>query len=250
MLGAWSRSVARAALPFEVRRLLREMQRRLTRWPPVGSVRFGSLNRLTPISRVFGLDRGVGIDRYYIENFLARYADDIEGHVLEIGDDAYTRKFGGRRVGRSDILYATPENPHATIIADLTCADHIPSETFDCIVLTQSLHVIYDVRAALRTLYRILKPGAVLLATFPGISQISRYDMDRWGDYWRFTTLSAQRLFEDVFQAGNVTVQAHGNVLVAIAFLHGLAAQELRPGELNHPDPDYEVLITVRAVKP
>jgi len=104
--------------------------------------------------------------------------------------------------------------------------------------------------AALKTLYRILKPGGVLLATFPGISQISRHDMDRWGDYWRFTTLSARRLLEKVFPAANVRVEAYGNVLAAIAFLHGLATQELRQEELDYGDPDYEVLIAVRAVKP
>ena len=86
--------------------------------------------------------------------------------------------------------------------------------------------------------------------TCPGISQISRNDFDRWGDYWRFTALSAQRMLETVFPAANVRVEAYGNVLAATAFLQGLAAQELRPTELDYSDPDYQVLITVRAVKP
>lgn len=210
---------------------------------------WSNLRRFQPISQVFGFDRGQCIDRYYIETFLARHANDIRGHVLEVGDNVYTCKFGGERVIRSDVLHATPGNSQATIIADLTCADYLPSETFDCIILTQTLQFIYDVRAAIRTLHRILKPEGVLLATFPGISQVSRYDMDRWGDYWRFTTLSARRLFEEVFLMGCVEVSTHGNVLVAIAFLHGLAAKELEPEELEYRDPDYEVLITVRAVK-
>lgn len=237
-------------LPIPARRWLRQKQQRLTRWPPVGLVRFGSLRRLQPISRVFGFDRGLCIDRYYIEAFLGRHSEDIQGHVLEIGDETYTRKFGGERVTKSEVLHVWNDNPKATIVADLTCADHIPSDTFDCIILTQTLQHIYDVRAAIRTLYRILKPGGVLLATFPGISQISRYDMERWGDYWRFTTLSARWLFEEAFPPETVAVKAHGNVLAAIAFLHGLAAQELRREELDSHDPDYEVLITVRAVKP
>jgi len=218
--------------------------------PPVGWVRFGSLRRLQPISRVFGYDRGLGIDRYYIEQFLASHAEDIRGHVLEIGDNAYTRKFGHTRVIKSDVLHVTEGNPKATIVADLTCADHIPSDTFDCIILTQTLNHIYDVRAALKHLHRILKPGGVLLASLPGLCQISRYDMDRWGDYWRFTNLSARRLFTEVFPQDHVEVKAYGNVLVAIAFLHGLAVQELKPEELETHDPDYQVLITVRAVKP
>ena len=231
---------------------LRWVQRRwerLTRWPPVGTVRFGSLRRVTPISKQFGFDRGTPLDRYYIEAFLSRSAADIRGHVLEIGDDRYTRKFGDSRVTRSDILYPHSGNPQATLVADLTNAEHISSNSFDCIIVAQTLQFIYDFRAAVSHLHRILKPGGRLLATLPGISQISRYDMDRWGDFWRFTSLSARRLFEESFPKGNVSVQAHGNVLAAIAFLEGLALEELKQKELDEVDRDYELLITVRAVK-
>jgi SAM-dependent methyltransferase len=213
-----------------------------------GRVSFGSLRRTTPISRQFGFDRGQPIDRYYIEKFLAYHANDIRGRVLEIGDASYTRRFGGNRVTLGDVLHVTQGNPQATIVADLTRADHIPSDAFDCIVLTQTLHHIYDVRSAIRTIQRILKPGGVLLATFPGISQIAT---DEWGSswYWAFTSQSARRLSEEVFPAENVKVEAHGNVLTAISFLHGLAVEELHQEELDSREPGYEVLITLRAVK-
>lgn len=213
-------------------------------------MQWGNLRRLEPVSRIFGLDRGLCIDRYYIENFLAQHAGDIQGRVLELADNDYTLKFGGEKVTRSDILHMTPDNPRATIVADLAAANTIPSETFDCIICTQTLQFIFDVRAAIKTLHRILKPKGTLLATFPGISQISRYDMERWGDYWRFTTLSARRLFEETFPPVHVRVEAYGNVLAGIAFLHGIAAGELSPKELMFRDPDYEVLITVKAAKP
>ena len=236
--------------PKAILRWVRRHWERVTWWPPVGAVRFGSLRRLAPVSRTFGLDRGTCIDRYYIEAFLAGSARNSHGHVLEIGDDSYTRKFGDGRVVQSDVLHLRAGNPKATLVADLTKARDIPSDTFDCIILTQTLQFIYDVRAALSHLYRILKPGGVLLATMPGISQISRYDMDRWGDYWRFTTLSARRLFQEIFPQSNVTVRAYGNVLTAVAFLEGLAVSELKREELDHLDADYELLIAVRAVKP
>lgn len=223
---------------------------RLKPQPPLGQIDFGNLRRVTPISQVFGFDRGKCVDRYYIESYLGLQTDDIQRDVLEIGDDTYTRKFGANRVDNSEVLHIWQDNQKATMVADLTNGENIPSNTFNCIILTQTLSHIYDVKAALRTLIRILKPGGVLLATMPGISQISRYDMDRWGDYWRFTTLSARRLFEEVFPASNVTVKAYGNVLTAIAFLHGLAAEELNQEELDYSDPDYEVLIAVRAEKP
>ena len=47
------------------------------------------------LSRDFGFDRGTPIDRYYIESFLSTHASDIRGHVLEVADNTYTRRFGG-----------------------------------------------------------------------------------------------------------------------------------------------------------
>ncbi len=227
----------------------RQNKQRRKRRPSVGEVCFGDLRRLSPISRRFGLNRGRPIDRYYIESFLARHADDIRGHVLEIKDSSYTQRYGSGRVSASDVLDIAEENPQATIVADLTRADHVSADAFDCIICTQTLHFIYDVRGAVRTLQRILKPGGALLATFPGISQTS---CEKLGEHyrWAFTRLSARQLFEEVFPAQNIEVEARGNVLAATAFLHGLAVQELRKEELDHNDPDYELLITLRAVKP
>jgi SAM-dependent methyltransferase len=221
----------------------------LTWWRRPRSVRWGDLRRLTPISRVFGLDRGQPIDRYYIEAFLGEHRRDIQGRVLEIGDPTYTRKFGGDQVTRSDVLHAASGNPRATLVGDLATGQGIPNATFDCVILTQTLPFIYDVQGAIASAYAALRPGGVLLSTFPGISQISRYDMERWGDYWRFTDASACQLFGDVFGPENVTVTTYGNVLTACAFLHGLAAHDLKPEELDHHDPDYQVIIAVRTVK-
>ncbi len=235
----------RRLLPPRVRRRLV----RLTRWPPVGWVRFGSLRRLSPISPDWGSERGQPIDRYYIERFLAGNAQDIKGAVLEIGGNTYTRGFGGDRVTRSEVLHVAERKAGVTLIADLTRADHLATDSFECIILTQTLQVIFDLTSAIRTVYRILRPGGVALVTVPGISKISRYDMDRWGYFWSFTSCSARRLFEIAFPASGVEVTAYGNVLAATAFLHGLAAHELKQRELDYVDRDYELLITVRAVK-
>jgi SAM-dependent methyltransferase len=207
------------------------------------------LRRLEPVSRVFGLDRGKPIDRYYIERFLGRNAEAIRGHVLEIEDDRYTRSFGGEQVTRVDVLHASEGNPKATLVGDLTTGLGIPPTTFDCVILVQTLNVVYDAPAAVRGVHGALRPGGVMLATMPGISQISEVDMRQWGDYWRFTTRSAHQLFTDCFGSENVSVEAHGNVLTACAFLHGLAAEELEQRELAATDLAYQVVICVRAVK-
>jgi SAM-dependent methyltransferase len=205
--------------------------------------------RLTPVSNVFGHDRGRPIDRYFIEAFLGRHETDIRGRVLEVGDPGYTRQFGGERVTQSEVLHAAEGNPQATIVGDLATGLGIPRDAFDCIILTQTLQYIYDVKAAVASCHAALKPGGVVLVTLPGISQIARWDADRWGDYWRFTPQSAVRLFGDTFGSASVQVRSHGNVLVACAFLHGLADHELTEAELSYTDPDYPVLITVRAVR-
>lgn len=130
--------------------------------------------------------------------------------MLEIADDLYTVRFGGDRVTRSEVLHVTEDNAKATIVTDLTQAEQIPSDVYDCIVLTQTLQFIYDVRKAVQTLYRILKPNRVLLVTLSGINRIGRYDMDRWSEYWRFTTLSASRLFEEFFPPAVLRFRAMG----------------------------------------
>lgn len=237
--------LARRHLSVETRRTLA----RLASWPPVGRVRFGSLRRLEPISRHFGCDRGQPVDRYYIERFLAGHAADVRGRVLEVADDTYTRAYGGDRVTFSDVLHVAERRAGVTRIGDLTRSSDFEADAYDCVILTQVLPFIYDVAAAVKTTHAILRPGGVALVTLPGISQISRPDMDRWGHYWAFTTASARRLFESSFERDAVSVRAWGNVLAAVAFLHGLAASELQDHELAHEDPDYQVLVTVRAVK-
>ncbi len=230
-------------------RSLKAVLRRMWRRAAMPRVRFGSLRRLEPFSRRFGLDRGQPVDRYYIESFLAGHAAAVQGRVLEIGDDAYSRRFGGDRVTWQDVLHVAPGYPGATIIADLARAPQIRSECFDCIILTQTLHYIYDVHAAAATLARILKPGGTLLATLPGISQVCRDQQDRESDCWRFTAASARRLVHEHFPGAACEVRTYGNVLAAAAFLYGLAASDLRRRELDHHDPDYPVTVAVAVTK-
>ena len=240
------RSAVRAVVPPGARQLVRGAGRRLRALEPV---RMGSLRRLSPVSRGFGFDRGLPVDRYYIEQFLASNAHAIAGRVMEVGDSAYTRRFGGSQVTRADVLNVDPGHPETTIVADLAVAHEIPADSFDCLVITQTLHLLYDLPAAVRTLQRILRPGGTVLATFPGISPLST---DRWSEtwYWALTPLAAKRLFGEVFGPENVEVAAFGNVLTSVAFLEGMATSELRRRELSFHDPQFPMLVTVRAFRP
>jgi SAM-dependent methyltransferase len=217
--------------------------------PPVDGIDFGELRRLQPISRAFGTDRGQAIDRYFVERFLDAHQADVRGRVLEIGDPTYTRRFGGDRVTKSDVLHVHDRNRHATIVGDLANAPHIPDASFDCIILTQVLQLVFDLPGSMRTLNRILAPGGTLLLTVPGISQVAADS--EWGNtwYWAFTIQSVKRLLAEGMPDCTAEITVNGNVLSSAAFLYGLAADELTATELHTPDPDYQLLITARVTK-
>jgi SAM-dependent methyltransferase len=246
--GTLFKQVARGALPAPVRRWIQRRRQSARPDTAVAAGFFGRPRRLEPVSREWGYDRGLPVDRYYIEGFLARHAEDVRGRVLEVGDDSYTRRYGGDRVTVADVLDVTANNPRATVVVDLNRAEQLPSETFDCIILTQTLHLIYDVQSALINLRRAMRSGGVLLATFPGLGPISQREYPgSW--YWGFTTNSARRLFEDHFPGDDVRIEGHGNALAASAFLYGFAAEELARDELDYRDPCIDMLIAVRAVR-
>ena len=201
-----------------------------------------------PVGRLFGRERGTPIDRFYIEGFLERHRSLIRGRVLEVADSTYSRRFGGDRVERFEVLHVT-NHAQATIVGDLTNAATLPTGQIDCFICTQTFNFIFDVQAAIRGAYQLLAPGGVLLATMSGISQISIGDATRWGDYWRFTPQSAQRLFGDVFGDQNVLVDFGGNCLSATSFLRGIAMEELSVDKLTVKDPEYPMTILVVARK-
>lgn len=207
----------------------------------------GTLRRTTPLSDHWGFERGTPVDRYYIQGFLEENRSDIRGRVLEVKDSSYTDKYG-IGVNQRDVLDIDAANPGSTIIADLAAAETISSDKFDCFILTQTLQLIYDTRAAITHAHRILRPGGVLLVTVPAVSRVAtRYGLK--SDYWRFTAASCLRLLGDVFGAKQVTVRSYGNVLTGVAFLMGMAHEELSRRELEVHDEYFPVVIAVRAVK-
>lgn len=215
------------------------------------SVDFGDLNRVTPLSAVWGTDRGEPVDRYYIHKFLYQHRGDIRGHVLEVKDSGYTDWFGGAQVAKRDVVDIDASNPAATIVADLAAADAIEASQFDCFIMTQTLHIIYDTLKVVAHAARLLKPGGVLLCTVPAVSRINYEDggLDG-GDYWRFTEASLRRLFADVFPIENVAITPYGNVQVCTAFLYGLSSMEMDSAVLDHHDPWFPLGYCIRALRP
>lgn len=215
---------------------------------PLGTVRLGDLDQTVPVHADFGWGRGTPVDRHYIESFLERRRGDIHGRVLEIGDDVYSKRYGGANVTRQDILHVHAGNPRATLIGDVSAASTLPPGSFDCIVFTQTLQLIFDLDAAVRNLHAALAPGGVLLVTVPGISQIDRGEWGRdW--FWMMTPAAVTRLFGPVFGEDRIEVQAHGNVYAATTYLQGMVVEELDAAKLDVDDAAYPVIVAVRARK-
>jgi SAM-dependent methyltransferase len=207
----------------------------------------GDFARTSPLDPDFGYGRGTPIDRYYIEGFLSACSSDIRGHVLEIGDASYSLRFGSE-ITRQDVLHIAAGHPSATIIGDLSESNVLPAESFDCMVLTQTLHLIYDVASAVRSIHAALRPGGAALVTVPGITRIDRGEWNsRW--FWSLTHNSARRLFGETFGHDATEVQVHGNIYAAICFLQGMALEEVDRTKLDVLDDCYPVIITIRAVR-
>jgi len=214
-------------------------------------VRLDDWTHKKPVSRRFGLDRGTPVDRRYIEAFLAEHAAAIQGRVLEVGETTYTEQFGNRdRIERSDVLHTAPRAPGATFVGDLAKPETLPLGEYDTFLCTQTLNFIFDPAAALAGVRRLLAPRGTLLLTVGGISQISRYDADRWGMYWGFTPQSLERLLDAVFPRAH-EIRSYGNPLAAAALLYGLAVEDLPdPSLLDRSDPDYPVILAAVARVP
>jgi SAM-dependent methyltransferase len=226
-------------LPF-VRRWARRLRRPRIRW--------GSLRRTEPLSADYGFDRGLPVDRFYIEGFLARHAEDVRGRVLEVCDATYTRRFGADRVDESDVLDVDERNSEATLVADLSELGSLPAARFDCVILTQTLQYVARPEAALRNVWQSLAPGGTALITVPCLGRI---DPELSAiDRWRFTDRGVETLLARACPGAELDVSGRGNVLVGVAFQMGLATQELRRSELEHDDDHFPLVVCARVRKP
>jgi hypothetical protein len=210
-------------------------------------VRWGHLRRTRPFSETYGFDRGLPVDRHYIESFLKRFELDIRGRVLEVGDSSYTMRFGGSRVTAHDVVDRSPANPRATIVADLAEVGSLPALHFDCLIVTQTLQYLSDPGAGIANLWHALDRGGTLLLTVPCTSRVDPEARD--ADRWRLLPRGLELLVRENCPEAEITVLAYGNLLTSIAFLIGLAEHELRELELRDLDEDFPLVACARVRK-
>lgn len=203
------------------------------------------ISKLEPMSRKFGFDRGKPIDRVYIEQFLQRNRKSIWGSVLEINTDAYTKRYGAKKVSHIDILDINKSNRDATIIGDLRDLSEVKDNTFDSLVITQTFGVIDEYQKAIAECHRILKPGGVLLATVSTMAPLHQ----RGSSYWRFNPLGAKYAFSKIFGTQNVSVSEYGNFHTGLAFWMGLAVEDMDENSFKKNDPEYPFILGIKAIK-
>ena len=204
-----------------------------------------AIPRTKPISRGFWTDRGHPVDRYFVEKFLAGNARFIRGVCLEVQNPNYARKYG-RDLERVDVLDVDSANPQATVIGDLRRLNGVASNVYDCAIITQTLHFIDDLDAAICEIKRVLKPGGTALITSPFLQKLERPEHT---DYWRLTPLSMSYLFGKHFASDRMEIRSWGNVLTGTALLVGLAQEDLRTAHLDQNDPQYPCILSMRATK-
>ena len=198
-----------------------------------------------PASRRWGIDRGKPLDRVYVEAFLERHRSDIRGRVLEIGGRYYTTTYGSNV--SECVVYDVVDGSDVDIVGDLSTGAGLEDDSFDCLVILQTLMMIHDIQGAADTIHRVLKPGGVALVTVNFLApNCDDPCHEMW--QWNMTPNALTKLLADRFGAENVTVEPYGNYAVASSFLAGLAAHEFT-GDIWLHEPGYEVVSSGRAVK-
>ena len=203
--------------------------------------------RTEPLCRNFGVERGKPLDRYYIEKFLNSRSALIRGSILEISENTYTRKYGSD-VSKSTVLTFDKTASAPSIYGDLTNQCTLPAEKFDCFIATQTLNFIRDVDMAVANAAHLLVSGGVFLGTVAALSPVSRFDYERWGDYWRFTDMGIKVLLEKHFSG--VKIYPYGNFSAARYFLDGVVLEDIPSKEiLDKKDEDFSIVIGFEAYK-
>lgn len=239
---------------FSIKKRLKYLYWGIYRTLPIRYLRTAQFRRHRPLGN--GKLRGTAIVRYYWDHYLNKYQADIRGRGLEIGTTYTINRFGGQALTHADAIDISAHSPEVTVVADLSRADSVPADTYDCFVNQFTMHVIYNVEAALYHSLRILKPGGVLLINFSCVDYYFPDGLDLGMGaplflYHCFTPIGVENMLRRVgVTEVDYELKTYGNLFTRIAYQMNMPAEELTSDELQHQDLHYPVLICVRIVKP
>lgn len=131
------------------------------------------------------------ITKKYTRDKLIRFlrAHRTDGYTLDIGcgNQAYKTLFP------NSICADIDPDRHPDVVADLHNLKQFASNSFDCVLCTEVLEHCYDPQKASEEMFRVLKPGGILLLSTRFIFPMH----DTPHDYYRFTKYGLQHLFQD-----------------------------------------------------
>ncbi|MBE5528318.1 hypothetical protein A9J41_12445 [Laribacter hongkongensis] len=131
----------------------------------INRLEFEALVAVTPVSEVFGLDRGISLDRVFITRFLQACRDLIRGDCLEVEEMACTHKFDQSGHVAHALKFSASPNGGGEVVADLSKPETVPQEGFDTFICTQTLNFIFDLDPVFESIHRLLKPSGRALIT-------------------------------------------------------------------------------------
>jgi hypothetical protein len=203
-----------------------------------------------PVSDVLpAIAHGMSIYSFYADQFLRGYRSELRGRILQIGPTEFSDKVLQESANVMVDRMSLEEFQNVITQNSSTEPAH-QIGTYDCILSTITLSHMFELKRAIALLHRMLKPGGTLLLAEAGIQRVENSELKSNQHYWNFTSLALQCLLGEVFPNDGITIKPYGNVMTAIAALHGLSSGRFKPQDLNFFDRDYEVLIGVCAVKP
>ena len=193
--------------------------------------------------------------RHYWEAFVAAHRDDLRGRGLEVGTTDTLQRHGGPALTSAGAIDVAPRDG-VTVVADLSRADAVADDSFDCFVVPFTMHLIYDVEAALHHAIRMLAPGGVLLVNFPCVDYYFADGLDMGTGrplfvFWWFTPIQVENLLRRVgLNPDQFSLTVYGNLFSRVAYQMNLPAEELTARERDYHDPGHPLLICARLVKP
>jgi hypothetical protein len=131
---------------------------------------------------------------------------------------------------------------------NLVTGEGVEEEILDCLICTQTIQFIYEIDTAVYNIVKMLKKGGCALITVHGIAQISMYDYNIWGEYWRFTKKTFDELVGS-FDIGGYDIHSYGNVKTATAMLYGVVVEDLEEKDFEYDDEQYPVVLTLKIIK-
>ena len=202
-----------------------------------------TLRSIKKHSEKFGFDRGTPIDRYYIDHFLKNLnLENNFNRSLEFGEILYSDSFKVKeKYFLSHPEYETRDIASNQILFDLNSEHSYEGTKFDLILSTNVINFTKNPFVSIKHHIDMLNSRGTLVLTVSASMPISKFDAERWGDYWRFTPDGLNQLLRTL--NCEYHIKSFGSFVTSIAFLCGLSAEEIDATDLNKNDDSYPIVV-------